>query len=79
MSTEAVPKYPDCTVELLGVDANAVSIFRKVRKELIRYLVDTEGWDRAEATKEGDAFQEEAISGDYEHVLITCHRWVNVA
>lgn len=72
------PKYPGCTVELTGTDANAVAIFRKVRKGLIGYLVE-QGWDRAKATEEGDAFQEEATSGDYDNVLITCHRWVTVS
>jgi hypothetical protein len=71
-------KYPECEVELTGVDGNAVAIFRKVRKGLIRHLIDVEGWDRTKAEKEGDAFQTEATSGDYDHVLITCHRWVTV-
>lgn len=71
-------KYPECTVELVGTDSHAVAIFRKVRKELIRYL-EAQGWDHGDAVKEGDAFQEEAISGDYENVLTACHRWVTVA
>lgn len=69
------PKYPACTVEL--TDANAVAIFRKVRRELIRHLV-AEGWERPAAEGEGDAFQAEATSGDYEYMMITCHRWVNI-
>lgn len=72
------PKYPACTVELFNTDANAVAIFRKVRRELIRYLVMKERWTDADATREGDAFQAEATSGDYDNVLTTCHRWVNV-
>jgi hypothetical protein len=71
-------RYPECEVELLGVDKNAVAIFRKVRKELIRYLADVEGLPLAEATAKGDEFQTEATSGDYDHVQITCHRWVTV-
>lgn len=74
---ESSVKYPQCTVELTGVDRNAVAIFRKVRKELINHLVE-QGWDRANAVKEGDAFQEEATSGDYDNVLATCFHWVNV-
>lgn len=74
---EANVKYPECTVRLTGVDGNAVMVFGKVRKELIKYLVE-EGWDRQDAAKEGDAFQTEATSRDYDHVLITCHRWVTV-
>lgn len=71
------PKYPGCTVRLTGTSGNAVAIFRKVRRELINHLVDT-GTPRADAEQEGDVFQDEATSGDYDHVLITCHRWVNI-
>lgn len=71
------PKYPDCTVQLSDTSAHAVAIFRKVRRELINHLVDT-GTPRADAEQEGDAFQTEATSGDYDHVLITCHRWVTI-
>lgn len=70
-------RYPDCVVQLSGTDGNAVLVFRKVRKELIRHLRDG-GMDRAEATAIGDEFQEEATAGDYDNVLITCHRWVTV-
>lgn len=71
------PLYPRCIVELNDSSANAVAIFRKVRRELIRHLVDT-GTPRIDAEREGDAFQAEATSGDYDHVSITCHRWVTV-
>lgn len=74
---DSQPRYPDCTVQLSDSSANAVAIFRKVRRELINYLT-ARGWERSAATMEGDAFQTEATSGDYGHVLITCHRWVNV-
>lgn len=74
---EAGVKYPECEVELTGVDANAVAIFRTVRKALIRHL-EAQGWDYQEAVKEGDAFQDEATSGDYDNVLATCHRWVSI-
>jgi hypothetical protein len=70
-------KYPECEVELSGVNGNAVIIFMKVRKELIKHL-EAKGWGREDAVKEGDAFRTEAASGDYDHVLITCHRWVTV-
>lgn len=75
--TISQPKYPGCTVQLVNTSANAVAIFRKVRRELIRHLVDT-GTSWAEAEQEGNAFQDEATSGDHDHVLITCQRWVNV-
>lgn len=81
MSDESSKKeirYPGCEVELLGVDANAVAIFRKVRKELIHYLTDVEGLTHEKAVEIGDQFQAEATSGDYDHVGITCERWVTV-
>lgn len=71
------PKYPDCTVQLSGSDGNAVLIFRTVRRALINHLVE-QGWERQAAVKEGDAYQTEATSGDYDNVLITCHRWVTI-
>lgn len=75
--TAATVRYPDCVVQLGGTDGNAVLVFRKVRKELIRHLRDG-GMDHAEATAIGDEFQEEATAGDYDNVLITCHRWITV-
>lgn len=74
---ETGAKYPDCRVKLTGINGNAVMIFRTVRRELVRYL-KAQGWDPAKAEQEGDAFQSEATSGDYDNVLITCHRWVTV-
>lgn len=72
-------KYPNCTVELLGTTANSVAIFRKVRRELIRYLVNVEGVPRDKAEVIGDEFQTEATSGDSDNVLATCFRWVDVS
>jgi len=69
-------KYPNCVVQLSGTDGNAVSVFRTVHRELRKYLVDEEGFSPEDAQAEADAFQEEATSGDYDNVLITCHRWV---
>lgn len=69
-------RYPKCTVELLGTPANPVLIFRRVRKELIRYLTDTKGLSRDEAVAIGDEFQNEATSST--DVLAVCFRWVDV-
>ncbi|MFE0472634.1 hypothetical protein ACFW2V_13565 [Streptomyces sp. NPDC058947] len=76
-SSETGVKYPECEVVLTGIDANAVAIFMKVRKKLIRHL-EAQGWDHQRAVEEGDAFQAEATSGDYDHVIATCLRWVTV-
>jgi len=56
-------------VELSNVDGNAFSIIGTVRKAL----------RRAGATEEQlKEFSDDAMSGDYDHVLQTCMKWVNV-
>lgn len=76
--TDSHPKYPDCTVQLSGGDGNAVAIFMKVARELRRHLMDVQDMGYAEADQEAEAFKTEATSSDYDNVLTTCHRWVNV-
>lgn len=63
------PKYPDVTVQLSGEDGNALLIVSRVRRALQRAGVES-----AELTN----FSNEALSGDYDHVLQTCMAWVNV-
>lgn len=72
-------RYPDCEVQLAGTSANAVAIIVKVQRGLKRYLVDEAGMTREEAEAEAARFSEEARSGDYDNVLMTCHRWVSVS
>lgn len=62
-------KYPDVEVQLSGEDGNAMSIIVRVRKALRRADVPTE---------EIEAFSKEAMSGDYDNVLQTAMKWVNV-
>ena len=64
------PKYPNVTVELVGQDGNAFSIISRVKSALNRSK-DVPGG-------EGSAFVEEAMSGDYNHLLQTVMKWVNV-
>lgn len=64
------PKYPDVEVQLSGEDGNAMAIMGRVSKALRRAGVSRE---------ECDAFREEATSGDYDQLLQTCFRWVDVA
>jgi Mn-dependent DtxR family transcriptional regulator len=71
--------YPNCTVELLGTSANTVAVIMRVKRQLVRYLVDEAGMSWPEATAEAERFVEEARSGDYDNVLMTCHRWVSVS
>ena len=63
------PKYPDITVQLLGRDGNAFSVLGSVRRGLRENGV---------SPSEVAAFFSEATSGDYDALLRTCVRWVNV-
>ena len=60
--------YPDVTVQLTGEDGNGFFIVSRVRKAL-----EQAGHDEA-----GAEFMKEALSGDYNHLLQTCMRYVNV-
>lgn len=63
------PKYPNVRVQLTGEDGNAFAIIAAVRKGLRGAGVSRE---------EQDAFQAEAFSGDYDALLRTAMRWVDV-
>jgi len=65
-----MPKYPNIEVQLTGTDGNAFAIIGKVKKELQKNKVSKE---------ETDTFISEAMSGNYNNVLITCMNWVNVS
>ncbi len=62
-------KYPKITVQLSDRDGNAFSVIGAVTKAL----------KNANVAKERiDEFCDEAMSGDYDHLLQTCMQWVNV-
>ena len=63
-----MPKY-DIKVNLSGEDGNALNILGRVRRALRREGVNSE---------ELDKFYAEATSGDYDHLLQTCMKWVEV-
>ena len=63
-------KYPDIEVELSEQDGNAFAILGRVTKALRRADVPSD---------EIAAFQKEATAGDYDHLLQTCMRWVDVS
>ena len=65
-----MPKYPEIRVELSGTDGNAYAILGKVSKAIRRAGVD------AATRKE---FTTEATSGDYDELLATAMRWVDVS
>jgi len=62
------PKY-DISVQLIGENGNAFYIIGKVRKEMKRNGVPN---------NEIDLFINEAMSGDYNNLLRTCMKYVNV-
>lgn len=62
-------KYPNIKVQLSGEDGNAFAIMASVRKALRRNGVSQE---------EVDEFTTEAQSGDYDNLLRTAIKWVEV-
>jgi len=62
-------KYPEIEVELVGQDGNAFAILGKVQKALRRANVSEE---------EIKKYLDEAMSGDYNHLLRTTMEWVEV-
>lgn len=63
------PKYPDIEVELSGQDGNAFMIIGRVQRAL-----RNAGVDKEEITR----YVEEATSGDYDNVIQTSARWVEI-
>jgi hypothetical protein len=59
-------RHPEIEVQLTGEDGNAFAILCRVTRALRRAGVSQE---------EQDA---EATSGNYDHLLATCIRWVEV-
>ena len=64
-----MPKYPDITVELVGQNGNAFNILGICLRTMSRSGLSKE---------EQEAFQTEATSGNYDHLLATCMEWFNV-
>ncbi len=65
----ATPKYPHIHVQLGGNDGNAFTILGSCRQAAER------GGLPPEAVK---AFTEEAMTGDYDHLLRTAMRWFDI-
>jgi hypothetical protein len=63
-------KYPNVKVQLVGQDGNAFFIIGRVAQALRRAKVPAD---------EVKQFTDEATSGDYDNVLQTAMRWVDVA
>lgn len=62
-------KFPQIKVKLVGEDGNAFAIIGRVRKAMKRGGCDSE------SIKE---FTDDATSGDYDHLLHTCMKTVEV-
>ncbi len=65
-----MPRYPNITVPMVGEDGNAFAILGRVKRAL----------------KQGGAsdselllFMDEALWGDYDHLLSTVTRWVETS
>jgi hypothetical protein len=66
---ENMIKYPDIEVELTGNDPNAFSILTRVKRELRHHKVSKEECDR---------YMNEAMGGDYDHLIQVTMEWVTV-
>lgn len=72
-------KYPEIEVQLSGIDGNAFAIIGAVSKALRRGLIVDGGYTAGQIADEVRHFTEEAMSGDYDHLLQTCMAWVDVS
>lgn len=63
------PKYPEVEVQLTGTDGNAYAILTKMRVAMKRA-----GFEVDEIRE----FSDEAMAGNYDHLLQTCMKWVTV-
>jgi hypothetical protein len=64
-----MPKFPHIEVKLVGEDGNAFAILGRMMRALKQG-----GVDKADI----DEFQKEATSGDFDRLLRTCIKWVEV-
>lgn len=62
-------KYPDITVQLTGNDGNAFAVMGAVRKEMRRAGLSQD---------QVQEYLDEAMSGDYDHLLQVTMKYVNV-
>jgi hypothetical protein len=69
MAENTAVKYPQISVKLSGIDGNAFSVLAAMFKALRMNGVSQE---------EIDQFKKEATSGNYDHLLQTCMKWVNI-
>lgn len=63
------PKYPNVVVKLVGENGNAFAILGRVQRAMRRAGVPRE---------EIKTYLDDARMGDYDHLLATTCKWVNV-
>ncbi len=63
------PKFPHITSKIIGQDGNAFNLLGIVQQDMRRAKVSYE---------DQKAFLDEAMSSDYDNLLITIMRWVNI-
>jgi len=62
-------KYPEVKVKLSGEDGNAFAVLGQVKSAMRRAGI---------AQEEISAFIKEATSGNYDELIATCMKWVEV-
>jgi len=62
-------RHPEIEVQLTGTDSNGFLLASRVRSAMSRA-----GVPEVECVE----FFDEALSGDYDHLLQTCMKWVDV-
>ena len=62
-------KYPNIFVDLSSVDGNAFGIMGVVTRAMKKHGL---------SSSEVDAYRKEAMSGDYENLLVVTMNWVSV-
>jgi hypothetical protein len=79
ISSTASAKYPDCVVELSGVDGNIFVIIAHVRTALYRYLTSNEIMRQPEARAEQERLTADITAQDsYEDALAVIGNWMTV-
>lgn len=70
--------YPEIKVKLLGTDGNAFALLGKVKEGLRKGLKKNYSKTNEEVTQITKEFLEEAMSGNYDNLLVTCTKYVFV-
>jgi hypothetical protein len=69
MESEMKVKYPHIEVELVNTNGNAFAVLGNVTKAMRKAGINED---------ERKLFMHEAMNGDYDHLLRTVMKWVNV-